>query len=111
MLGRFDAGRHQAAGAGFEVRRGIGVVRHRHPHEAVHAVGPARAGGQDDLLVGDAGMLLVDPEAVIAADHAVDVEHGGMNEAADAEDAAELALGEAVFEAVHEGFGKGPGGF
>ena len=46
-------------------------------------------------------MLLVDPEAVIAADHAVDVKHGGMNEAADAKHAAELALGQAVFEAMH----------
>ena len=49
-------------------------------------------------------MLLVDPEAVIAADHAVDVEHGRVHEAADAENAAELALGEAIFEAVHGEF-------
>jgi len=31
----------------------------------------------------------------------VQVEDGGVNEAADTEDAAELVLGEAFFEAVH----------
>jgi hypothetical protein len=46
-------------------------------------------------------MLLVEPEPVIPADHPVDVEYGGMHEAADAEHAAELALGQAIFEAMH----------
>ena len=46
-------------------------------------------------------MLLVDPKAVIAADHPVDVEHGGVHQSANGENAAELALGKAVLEAVH----------
>ena len=96
MLGRFDAGRHQAAGAGFEVGG-----RHRHSWSSASGrtnrcpfARPGRR-GQADLLVGDAGVLLVDPKAVIAADHAMHVEHDRVDEAADAEDAAELVLGEA----------------
>src|SRR5207249_1991599 len=79
----------------------VGVVGHRHPYKIVHAVGSASTRGQNDLLIRQTNVLLIHPKAVIATHHSVDVENSRVNEAADAEDAAELAFGEAVFEAVH----------
>jgi hypothetical protein len=46
-------------------------------------------------------MFLIDPKAVVAANHAVDIEDGGMHKSADAKNTAELAFGEAVFKAMH----------
>ena len=49
----------------------------------------------------DATMLLVDPKAVIPADHPMNVEHRWLHQPADTEDTAELAFGETVLKAVH----------
>jgi hypothetical protein len=46
-------------------------------------------------------MLLVKPKAVIATDHPMNVENGRVDEATHAKNTAELALREAIFEAVH----------
>jgi hypothetical protein len=46
-------------------------------------------------------MLLIDPKTVIAANHAVNIEHGGMHESSDAKNTTQLAFSEAIFEAVH----------
>src|SRR6185436_14953741 len=98
MSRRLDAGGHQSAGPGFEESRRHAVVRHRHPDEAIHPIRPAAGGSEGDLLVGHAAVLLVEPDAVEPAAHAVNIEHDGMNDPPRAENATELAGSEESFE-------------
>ena len=91
------------AGAGFEIGRRHCVVAHRHAHKVIEPIRPPAGRGETDLLVADRSVLLVNPKAVIAADHADEVEHDRMDDAAGAKDATELAFGEQLFEGFHRG--------
>ena len=71
-------------GTGFQVGGGLGIVSHRHADKAVHAVGSAAGAGQHNLLVGHRAVLLIEPNAVKAAAHAMHVVNHGMNQPAPA---------------------------
>ncbi len=102
--GAFDLGGHDAAGAGFERPHHRGVIGRGQPHERIEPGRPRCQAGVFDLGDRQRGMFLIEPDRIVAALLADDLDDLRMHDLTDAEDAHQVALCEGVFESFAHGF-------
>ncbi len=98
-LGRTaDLGRHDAAGASLQRPHHRGVVGGGQANERVQTLGPGRQHGLLDLADAQAGVLLVEPDGIEAANQADQLHQLGIAQLAHAKHAKQSSLGQRLLE-------------
>ena len=82
----------------FQGLRHRGVVRDRHSHEAAQAASPAYQGRHRDLLGRNARMFGIEPEAVVAARQAKQLDAHRVDQPAGAKDVNQLVGSQQILE-------------
>lgn len=101
VFGIADHAEHDAADAGLEGAHDGGVVGSGGADEVVEAVEPGGEGGAFELIEGHAGVLLVEPEAIVSAMLADDFDELGVEDLAESEESNGLTAGQAFLDASH----------
>ena len=89
-----NLGRHDTAGTCFERTHHRCVIGGGQAHKRVDTGGASGAGALFDLLDGQAGVLLVEPNGIIAAMETDDLDQSRATEVTDSTHADQLSIGQ-----------------